>query len=137
MAGSGYFGLAGVMLNTTNERWPAMRRFYVEVLGLSPRTDRDGFVSFQWGAPPHDCRLTVTVHSEVPGPTTDPARFLLNLGVDDIEPVARRITAAGGTFLRPPSQEPWGGYVATLADPDGNYVQLMQPAPPGATIQRR
>jgi len=129
MADGGYFGLAGVMVNTTRERWPAMRRFYVEVLGLTPRTDRDGFVSFQWGAPPHDCRLTVTVHSQVAGPAVDPARTLLNLGVDDIEAAAARIRAAGGRFVREPVRERFGGYIATLVDPDGNYVQLMQPAP--------
>ncbi len=136
MADSGIFGLAGLMVNTTAERWPAMRRFYVDILGLTPRTDRAGFVSFQWGTPPHDCRLTITVHSEVQGETAEPARYLLNLGVDDIEPVASKIKAAGGTFIRQPSKEPWGGYVATLVDPDGNYVQLMQPAPASATIKQ-
>lgn len=129
MADDGFFGIAGLMVNTTAERWPAMRRFYVEVLGLTPRTVRDGFVSFQWGVAPHDTRLTVTVHSEVAGPAVDPVRSLLNLGVDDIEAVSQRIAAAGGTFLRQPSQERWGGWIATLVDPDGNYVQLMQPAP--------
>jgi len=74
-------------------------------------------------------RLTVTVHSQVAGPATDPARYLLNLGVDDIEAAAKRIAAAGGTFVREPSKEPWGGWIATMVDPDGNYVQLMQPAP--------
>ena len=129
MADDGFFGFAGLMVNTTADRWPAMRRFYVEVLGLTPHTDRDGFVSFQWGAPPHDTRLTVTVHSQVAGPALDPARYLLNLGVDDIEAVARRIAAAGGMFVRQPVKERWGGWIATMVDPDGNYVQLMQPAP--------
>lgn len=129
MADDGYFGFAGLMVNTTPERWAAMRRFYVEVLGLTPRSDRDGFVSFQWGTSPHDMRLTVTVHSQVTGPAIDPARYLLNLGVDDIEAVAQRIAAAGGTFVRQPVKERWGGWIATMVDPDGNYVQLMQPAP--------
>lgn len=136
MTEDGFFGLAGLMVNTTAERWPAMRQFYVNVLGLTPRTDRTGFVSFQWGTPPHDCRLTVTVHSEVTGATIEPARYLLNLGVDAIQPVAARIAAAGGTFVREPSKEPWGGYIATLIDPDGNYVQLMQPGPPGVKVHR-
>ena len=134
MTDGDYFGIAGVMVNTTPERWPAMRRFYVEVLGLTPRTLRDGFVSFQWGLEPHDTRLTVTVHSEVAGGATDPVRILLNLGVDDIEAGAARIRAAGGTFLRAPTQERFGGYIATLVDPDGNHVQLMQPASPSAKM---
>ena len=129
MADDGFFGLAGLMVNTTAERWPAMRRFYVEVLGLTPRTARDGFVSFQWGTPPHDTRLTVTVHSQVAGPALDPARTLLNLGGDDIQAAAMRIAAAGGMFVRQPVKERWGGWIATMVDPDGNYVQLMQPAP--------
>ena len=27
---------------------------------------------------------------------------------------------------RPPERESWGGLVATLRDPDGNFVQLLQ-----------
>lgn len=42
-------GLAGVLLWTARERYSAMRRFYVETLGLVPRSDRAEFVSFAWG----------------------------------------------------------------------------------------
>ena len=34
----------------------------------------------------------------------------------------------GVTFTREPSQEPWGGWIATIRDPDGNVVQLLQPS---------
>ena len=37
-----------------------------------------------------------------------------------------RLAAAGVTFTRPPELEPWGGRIATFADPDGNTLQLMQ-----------
>ena len=53
-----------------------------------------------------------------------------HLGVDDIHSLHRRLTQQGVEFIRPPEKEGWGGWVATLKDPDGNIVQLLQfPAP--------
>lgn len=127
-------GLAGVLVWTTRDRYPAMRRFYVETLGLAPRSDRDAFVSFAWGtdvgagAGPQDVRLSISVHAEVAGAARDPLRVMLNLGVDDIHAVATRLRAGGVEFTRPPEQEPWGGWIATFHDPDGNTIQLLQPA---------
>lgn len=118
-------GLAGVLVYTAPDRWAAMDHFYVDVLGLTPRTRRDGFVNFELGGP----RLTVTTHDAVRGPSTDPLRLMVNLEVDDIVAEHARLTAAGVSFTRPPEQEPWGGWVATLADPDRNTVQLFQLPP--------
>ncbi len=115
-------GLAGVLVWTEAARFPAMRRFYVETLGLRPRSDRDGFVNFAWD----DQRLTVAVHAGVAGAARDPLRLMLNLRVVDIDAAYRRLAAAGVAFTRPPEMEPWGGRVATFGDPDGNTLQLMQ-----------
>lgn len=115
-------GLAGVLVWTDAERFAAMRAFYVETLGLRPRSDRTHFVNFAWG----DARLTVSVHREVTGPTREPLRLMLNLTVRDIAAAHARLAAAGVVFARPPEQEPWGGWIATLADPDGNVLQLFQ-----------
>ena len=119
-------GLAGVLVWTTRERYPAMRRFYVDTLGLTRRSDRADFVSFTWG--PDDVRLSISVHDEIEGSARDPLRVMLNLGVDDIDAVATRLRARGVEFTRPPEREPWGGWIATFRDPDGNIVQLLQPA---------
>jgi predicted enzyme related to lactoylglutathione lyase len=115
-------GLSGVLVWTEAARYPAMRDFYVDTLGLTPRSDRDRFVNFDWG----DQRLTVSVHPEVSGTNEDPLRLMINLAVTDIHTVAERLRANGVTFTRPPEQEPWGGWVATFHDPDGNTVQLLQ-----------
>jgi predicted enzyme related to lactoylglutathione lyase len=114
-------GLAGVLIWTSAERFSAMRRFYVETLGLRPRSDRPNFVNFQIGA----ARLTVGVHQGVDGISRDPLRIMINLGVTDIHSAHERMTSVGVPCLRPPSQESWGGMVATYSDPDGNTVQLM------------
>ena len=115
-------GLAGVLVWTSPGRWAALDRFYVDTLGLTPRTRREGFVNFELGGQ----RLTITTHASVRGSSADPLRLMVNLATDDIAADHARLTAAGVPFTRPPEREPWGGWVATLADPDGNTLQLFQ-----------
>ncbi len=115
-------GVAGVIIWTAPERHAAMASFYRDVAGLTPRSDRDGFINFEFGA----MRLTVARHDQVVGESQDPLRVMVNLDVGDIQAVHQRLSAAGVTFSRPPEQEPWGGWIATFNDPDGNTVQLMQ-----------
>jgi catechol 2,3-dioxygenase-like lactoylglutathione lyase family enzyme len=120
-------GLAGVIIWTSAERFPALRHFYVDTLGLRPRSNRDGFVSFDWGAAgPSAPRLTITVHSAVRGIAKEPLRTMINLEVRDIEAAHARLRDLGVPFLRPPEREHFGGWIATLKDPDGNLVQLLQ-----------
>ena len=116
----------GVILGVDPDRFDVIRDFYVETLGLPLRTDRPGHINFQWG----DIRLTISAHSDVHGLSDESRRTMLNLAVEDIEAVASRLRAAGVTFIREPSAEPWGGSIATFEDPDGNTLQLMQ-RPPG------
>lgn len=116
-------GLAGVLIHTTEDRFPDMRRFYVETLGLEPRSDRPGFVNFAWD----DVRLTVALHSRIEGRATDPLRMMINLAVEDIHAVCDSLQAAGVRFIRLPERERWGGWVATFEDPDGNVLQLLSP----------
>lgn len=115
-------GLAGVLLWTS--QFDAMLAFYRETLGLTPRSVKpeQPFASFAWG----EVRLSIGAHEEVQGPARDPLRVMVNLAVDDIAAVHRRLAAAGVTFLREPELEAWGGMVATFSDPDGNILQLFQ-----------
>ncbi len=114
--------LTGLLIHTTAERHPVMRDFYVEALGLLPRSDRPGFVNFEFG----NRRLTIALHDGVEGATREPVRIMLNFEVDDIEGDFERLLAAGAPAIRRPSPESWGGLVATSADPDGNVIQLME-----------
>ena len=115
-------GLAGVLVWTAADRFPAMARFYREILGLTPRSDKPGFVNFDWSG----VRLSVGVHDRVAGTSRDPLRLMVNLTVTDIRAVHERLVRSGVAFTRPPEREEWGGWVATFADPDGNVLQLMQ-----------
>ncbi len=121
MAG-GIQGLAGVLIWTEPERFPAMARFYRDQLGLTPRSDKPDFINFDWNG----VRLSVSVHDRVRGESRDPFRIMVNLAVDDLGAMYARLAGAGVVFTRPPEREDWGGHVATLLDPDGNLVQLFQ-----------
>ena len=115
-------GIAGVLIWTDAERFDAMARFYRDTLGLVPRTSKADFINFDWAG----VRLSVSVHDRVHGPSREPFRIMVNLAVDDIRAAHARLLAAGATFTRPPERESWGGQVASLFDPDGNLIQLMQ-----------
>jgi predicted enzyme related to lactoylglutathione lyase len=115
-------GIAGILVYTSKERFAAMRHFYVDVLGLAPRSDRPGFINFEFG----EQRLTVAVHSDVRDANRDPLHLMVNLAVSDIDAVYRSAVVRGAPSLRPPEKETWGGRIATLQDPDGNLIQLMQ-----------
>ena len=66
------------------------------------------------------------------GKNKEPGRVIWNLEADDVPAEFTKLEAAGATVIR----EPYGGgdddppgWIATLADPDGNYFQLMTPMP--------
>ncbi|HEY0106630.1 MAG TPA: VOC family protein [Rhizomicrobium sp.] len=49
--------------------------------------------------------------------------------VPDVDAAYRSMTAKGVRFTMPPSKQPWGGYMALFADPDGNVFYLDTPQP--------
>ena len=113
-------GVAGVIIWTG--RLEEMSDFYKNSLGLEPHSVRPDFVAFRWG----DVRLSIGAHDHVTGGAKDPYRIMVNLGVRDIHAFYEEAQDKGVRFVRPPEQEHWGGYVATLEDPDGNLIQLLQ-----------
>ena len=115
-------GLAGVLVWTEAERFPAMARFYRDTLGLTPRSSKNDFINFDWDG----VRLSIGVHDRVHGAARDPLRMMIHLTVSDIHAVHVRLAQAGVAFTRQPEREEWGGWVATFTDPDGNTLQLMQ-----------
>jgi len=114
--------VAGVIVWT--ERLEPMAAFYRDVLGLPLHSTHPDFVAFELGG----MRLSVGEHSMVHGHTSEPHRVMVNLGVVDIHRSYETLRAHGVEFVRPPEREQWGGWVATFRDPDGNLLQLLQPA---------
>lgn len=48
------------------------------------------------------------------------------LAVASVSDIVRRVRAAGGTILQPPSDYPWG-VRAVLSDPDGRPLEVFEP----------
>ena len=101
----------------------AMARFYGETMGLQ-RVEkfRDPVFEAAGGF------IRILDHSAITGPTVEPARMQINLFVDDAGSEFRRVMSSDPSVRvhRKPERESWGGEVATLLDPDGNFVQLLE-----------
>ena len=54
-------------------------------------------------------------------------RGLLAAGVEDVDAAYEALKARGVTFLRPPTNQPWGLRTAYFADPEGNLWEINQP----------
>ncbi len=53
-------------------------------------------------------------------------RVLLAVGVEDVDAAYEGLMAKGVTFLRPPTNQPWGLRTAHFADPEGNLWEINQ-----------
>jgi len=53
-------------------------------------------------------------------------RGLLAAGVADVDAAYEELKAKGVTFVRPPTDQPWGLRTAHFADPEGNLWEINQ-----------
>jgi len=97
--------------------------FYRDVLGLQVGFESPGFVVLgELEAP----ALALGTHSEVHGRNADPARHMVGLATDDVRTEWKRLKAAGVEFVEDPTD--YGNLrIATLKDPEGKPVQLLEP----------
>ena len=94
--------------------------FYRDVLGLEVSVQAPGFVVL--------AGLGLGTHSGVRGRNADPARHMVGLATDDVTAEWTRLKAAGVKFIETPTD--YGRLrIATLEDPEGNLIQLLQPLP--------
>ena len=96
--------------------------FYRDVLGLNVGTQTPGFVVL---GNPNEPAVALGTHSEVHGKAVDPARHIVGFDTDDIQGDCARLKNAGVEFIEEPNKFD-GGWIATLKDPDGNLLQLLQ-----------
>jgi predicted enzyme related to lactoylglutathione lyase len=116
--------LNSVMIGTKQPQ--VLAAFYEKVLGRpADMVDgENGFFGWQVGA----AYFSVLDHSEMGGKTKDPGRVMFNFETAQVKEEFERIKAGGAVVIREP-YEMGGGWIATLADPDGNYFQLITPMP--------
>jgi predicted enzyme related to lactoylglutathione lyase len=114
--------LNSVMIGTKQPK--VLATFYEKVLGKPAEMvdEKNGFFGWQAGA----AYLSVLDHSEMVGRTKDPGRIMFNFETPQVKEEYERIKALGAVVIQEP-YEMEGGWIATLADPDGNYFQLVTP----------
>lgn len=114
--------LNNVMVGTRDPK--AMARFYGIVFGR-PADLNEGDQWFTWHTS-DKMSLSFGPHSEVTGKAKEPQRFILNMETAEVQKEFARLKKAGATVIKEP-YEMGGAWIATLADPDGNYFQLVSP----------
>lgn len=121
--------LNGIMLGTEDTK--KLGEFYTKIFG-KPAWDMDGWYGFAVG----DGNLAIGPHSEVKGTNKEPGRIMLIITTDDVQGDFDRIKGLGAKVVSEPykpemaneSEEDMGEmWLATFADPDGNYFQLSSP----------
>jgi predicted enzyme related to lactoylglutathione lyase len=114
--------LSSVMVGT--QRLEAMTAFYEQVFGkpADEMNQEQGFAGWRMG----NGFFGVLAHSAMQGATKDPGRIMVNFETAQVKDEFERIKGLGAVVIA----EPYSigeGWIATLADPDGNYFQLMSP----------
>ena len=107
---------------------PARLAGYYEKLFGKPTFDDGGYTTWLLGGG----AVSIGPHSEVHGRNPQPGRLIWNIESNDVQGDFDRFKAAGATVVREPYgfEEAPGSLIATFADPDDNYFQLMTPMEP-------
>lgn len=116
--------LNSVMIGTMQPK--VLAEFYEKVLGKSPDMEEGGWYGWSAGS----TYLSIGEHSKAKGKSKDPVRVILNFETKDVKGEFERIKKIKGCRVIKdpynPGEEP-SMMIATFADPDGNYFQLMSP----------
>lgn len=94
--------------------------FYRDVLGLTPGYTSPYWSDFDLGA------FKIGLHPGAKQPAQAGSGWYLGLATNDLKALRDSVEASSGSVVEDYHQTP-SGVVLTIADPDGNPVQLMQP----------
>jgi predicted enzyme related to lactoylglutathione lyase len=125
-----FFGILKPMLNLNSimigtSQPKVLAEFYAKVFDRKADWEDGGWFGWQFG----DTNLSIGEHSEVSGRAKEPQRIILNIETKELKEEFERIKESGAEVIK----EPYGMgddnemQIATFADPDGNYFQLMIP----------
>ena len=99
--------------------------FYKKVFRKDPDWSEGGYYGFMAGKG----FITFGPHDKVKGRNANPERMMFNFETKDVKGEFARIKKLGATVVAEPynpSEEP-KLMIATFADPDNNYFQLLTP----------
>ncbi len=116
--------LGSILLGTTDPH--RLRDWYTAALAPG---DDDGFTELtptMLACPFGGTALLIDGRSDVAAENPEPIRLILNFFVDDIRAVEARLVAMEAIWVRELEHTEWG-MIGTVLDPDGNYVQIVEP----------
>lgn len=109
------------MIGTSQPK--VMAKFYEKVFDKAPDMKEGNWAGWQVGS----CFFNIGEHSEVKGKAHEPQRIILNIETKEVKEEFERIKKIKDVTIIKEPYEMGGGMIATLADPDGNYFQLVTP----------
>lgn len=113
--------LNSVMIGSKSPK--TLAEFYEKIIGRKSDMGEAGeWFGWQIG----NTFLTIGIHSKVKNKAEEPQRVMLNFETSEVEEEFARIKKLGAKVIKEP-YEMGGMWIATFADPDGNYFQLMSP----------
>lgn len=112
--------LGSMLLASTNPT--RLRDWYAQALGVTPEQTPDGSYDV---LNLDGFYVLIDSRDDVGEKNPEPGRMILNLDVDDARAIVARLDELGATWLAP-LEDRDGSLFATVIDPDGNYVQLIQ-----------
>ncbi len=111
-----------ILLSSQNPK--ELAAFYQKVFQKDPDMDENGYVGFLVGKG----FFSIGPHDKVKGKNQNPERIIFNFETKEVKEEFNRIKDLGGKVIAEPYQMGEGQFwIATFADPDGNYFQLMTP----------
>jgi len=101
-----------------------LKDYYTKLFG-TPGWNEGAYSGWQLGTG----FVTVGPHDQVTGSNAQPGRLIWNIETSDVKGDFERLKAAGATVIQEPYQpgDVAGAWIATFADPDNNYFQLLSP----------
>ena len=117
-----------------SENATRLAKFYTDKVGLKSTgefvmgegKDEANVYMFEYGK---SADLGIIDHSKVKGKNKNPERFMINFEVDDIKKEAAKLKRKKVKVIQDTYHVEMYGWIATFADPDGNYFQLVQVKP--------
>ncbi len=105
------------------------RTFYADVFGQTPIYEDEGSTAYRFGATVVNL-LRVELADELVAPATPAApgdaRYVLTIGVDDVDATCTRLVDRGVRLLNGPMDRPWGIRTASFVDPAGQVWEIAR-----------
>jgi len=118
------------MIGTSQPK--VLAEFYEKVFAKKPDMQDGSWAGWKVGS----TFFNLGEHSEVNGSAKEPQRVIFNFETADVKGEFARLKELGAKVIKEPygmlengelSDAEGAMWIATLADPDGNYFQLMSP----------